>query len=237
MLNYLDLILLIILARGAWRGYRLGLVNLLAGWLSYLVAGLVAATYSRPLAEIVNQTWHLTGRWGGGLASHLPLPGTILNQPLSTPAIRQTERFLSGLPLPGPVQQNLVGALDRASAGTVGQALAGQIAFLGLEVLILVTLFYGSFFFLRHIARRFSPGTTRGTMGMADRGLGLLLGALGSAFGLALAIGLMRSLLAIPAMTGTPVFLPLARQLNGSGIAAVLGNFYGWLVALLHTLF
>ncbi|AKX92951.1 hypothetical protein MTHERMOG20_12600 [Moorella thermoacetica] len=235
MLNYLDLILLIILARGAWRGYRLGLVNLLAGWISYLVAGLVSAIYSRPLAEIVNQTWHLTGRWGGELASRLPLPGAVLNQPLSTPAIRQTESFLSGLPLPGPVQQNLLGALDRASGGTVGQVLAGQIAFLGLELLILVVLFYGSFFLLRHIARRFSPGT-RGTVEMADRGLGLLLGVLGPAFGLALAIGILRSLFTIPSMTAAPVFLPLVRQLHSSGVAAILGDFYDWLATLLHTL-
>lgn len=237
MLNYLDLILLLILARGAWQGYRRGLVNLLTGWLSYLVAGLIALLYARPLAEILNQAWHLTDRWSRGLAAHLPLPAPVLEQPVSNLAVRQAESFLKNLPVPGPVQQNLLGALDRAAGGTIGQALAGQLVFLGLELLLLVVVFYTSLFLLRRLTRRFSPGLHSNTaLGVADRGLGLALGLLGPIFWLALIIGTLRPLFAIPAMTSAPGFLPLARQLYNSGVAGVLGDFYDWLAGLLHTL-
>ncbi|QGP92115.1 Colicin V production protein [Neomoorella glycerini] len=236
MLNYLDLLLLLLLALGAWRGYRLGFVNLVAGWISYLVAGLAAALYARPLAAALDQAWHLTSRWGNGLAPLLPLPRPVLSQPLGTAATRQLEILLNGTPLPGMIKQSLLEGLEKVSGGTVGQVLAGQLVFLGLELITLVVLFYGSLFLLRRLARWGTMGINMAPAGLVNRGLGLALGLLGQVFWLALLVGMLRSLLALPAMTAAPGFVPLARQLYNSGMAFQLGNFYDWLAGLLHTL-
>ncbi|WP_406677505.1 CvpA family protein [Neomoorella carbonis] len=236
MLNYLDLLLFLLLALGAWRGYRLGFVNLIAGWLSYLVAGLAAALYARPLAEALDQAWHLTDRWGNWLAPLLPLPRPVLSQPLGKAAAGQLEILLNATPLPGMIKQSLLDGLEKVSGGTVGQALAGQMVFLGLELITLVALFYGSLFLLRRLARWGTMGINMASTGLLNRGLGLALGLLGQVFCLALLVGLLRSFLALPAITAAPGFLPLARQLYNSGMARQLGNFYDWLAGLLHTL-
>jgi len=236
LLNYLDLLLLIILAWGAWRGYRLGFVNLVTGWVSYLVAGLVALIYARPLVDVVDQAWHLSRRWGEGLIPLIPLPGPVLSQPQGTEAARQLEVLLNGMPLPGLLKQSLLEVPGKIPIGTLGQALAGQIVFLGLELIALVILFYGCLFLLRRLVRWSTHGIHMSPLGLLSRVLGLTLSLLGQAFWLALLVGLLRSLLALPAMTVLPGFLPLARQLFNSGIAIQLGNFYDWLAGLLHTL-
>lgn len=236
MLNYLDLLLFLLLALGAWRGYRLGFVNLIAGWISYLVAGLAAALYARPLAEAVDQAWHLTGRWGNWLAPLLPLPRPVLSQPLGKAAAGQLEILLNGTPLPGMLKQSLLEGLEKAPGGTVGQVLAGQLVFLLLELVTLVVLFYGSLFLLRRLARWSTMGINMTSTGLLNRGLGLALGLLGQVFWLALLVGMLRYLVALPAMTAAPGFLPLARQFYNSGMALQLSNFYDWLAGLLHTL-
>jgi uncharacterized membrane protein required for colicin V production len=237
LLNYLDLLLLLLLALGAWRGYRLGFVNLAAGWLSYLVAGLVAALYARPLAAALDQAWHLTSRWGSSLAPLLPLPRPVLSQPLDLAAIGQVKILLNGLPLPGMIKQDLLEGLVKAPGYTVGRALAGQLVFLALEIITLVVLFYASLFLLRRLARWGTTGINVTPAGLLNRVMGLALGVLGQMFWLALVVGSLRSLLALPAMTTAPGFVPLARQFYNSGIVSRLGNFYDWLVGLLHTLF
>lgn len=236
MLNYLDLFLVLMLAWGAWRGYRLGFVNLVTGWISYLVAALLAALYTRPLAEALDQAWHLSSRWSGWLAPILPLPAPVLSQPAGGEAARQMEVFLGQLPLPGIIRQNLLEWVLKSPANTLGQALAGQLAFLALELITLVVLFYGSLLLLRQLARWSARGLRASPLGLVSRWLGLALGLLGQAFWLSILVGLTRSLLATPAITGVPGFLPLARQLYGSGVALRLGNFYDWLAELLHTL-
>ncbi len=236
MLNYLDLFLLIILAWGAWRGYRMGFVNLVTGWVSYLVAGLAALIYARPLVDIIDQAWHLSRRWGEGLIPFIPLPGPVLSQPADAGAARQLEVLLGGMPLPGPIKQSLLAAAGKINSLSLGQALAGQIVFLGLELIVMVTIFLGCLFLLRRLARWSTRGIHMSPLGLFSRVLGLTLSLLGQAFWLALLVGLLRSLLALPATTVLPGFLPLARQLFNSGVAMQLGNFYDWLAGLLHTL-
>ncbi|WP_258360659.1 CvpA family protein [Moorella sulfitireducens] len=236
MLNYLDLLLLLLLAVGAWRGYRQGFVNLIAGWLSYLVAGLVAALYARPLAEAADQAWHITATWGNWLAPVLPLPRALLNQPLDKVAAGQVEVFFNTTPLPGMIKNSFLAGLDRASGGTVGQALAGQLVFLILVFLTLVVLFYGSLFLLRRLARWGTAGINIAPAGPLNRFLGLALGLLGQGFWLSVLVGILRSLLTMPAMTAAPGFVPLARQFYSSGVAGWLGDSFDCLAGLLHIL-
>jgi len=235
-MNYLDLILVLVLAWGAWRGYQRGFVSLLAGWISYLVGGLVAVLYARPLAEALDQAFRLRVGWGSWLESHLPLPQPVLSQPINMTAVHQVETLLNSIPLPGMVKQSLLGNLDKYSGTTVGQALAGQLIFFALELAAVVFLFYGSLFVLHRLTRWGAAGRNLSPFGLLSRGLGLALGLLGQVFWLAILVGVMRSLLPLPAITAAPGFLTLARQLYSSGVAALLGDFYDWMLCLLHTL-
>lgn len=234
-MNYLDIFFVLALAWGAWRGYQRGFVNLLAGWISYLIGGLLAVVYARPLAEAVERAFQLKVNWGFWLQSYLPLPRQVLSQPVSMPAIQQVEELLSGMPVPSMVKQSLLGNLGQYSGTTVGQALAGQLIFLALIIIAVVVLFYGSIFALRCLAR-WGVGRSFLPLGLLSRGLGLALGFLGQLFWLAILVGIMRSLFTLPAITSTPGFLSLARQLYSSGVAVLLGDFYDWMLGLLHTL-
>ncbi|MDK2820610.1 MAG: hypothetical protein PWP31_575 [Clostridia bacterium] len=237
LINYPDLILTLLLLWGCWRGYRLGVLNLLAGWISYLVGGLLTALYVRPLTEFIDQTGNVTEQIGRWLAPHLPLPETILKQPLNISTTRQLEAFFNNIPLPIPIKLKLLGSLMEINGGTVGQILAKQIVFLILELIILIVIFYGSIYILRRIAYWLTMGIDHTPLGLVGRLLGLFLGFIGQVFFLSIVFGLLRSLLALPTMTTVPGVLPLARQFYGSKIGFFLCDIYDWLFGLLHKIF
>lgn len=235
-MNYLDILLLLVLAWGAWQGYQRGFVNLLAGWTSYLLGGLLAVLYTRPLAEALDQAFQLRINWGNWLAQHLPLPGQVLSQPLSMATVQQVEALLEALPVPGLVKQGLLTNLDKYAGTTLGQALGGELVFLGLELAAVLFLFYGSIFVLRRLVHWGTAGGSLAPMASFSRVLGLTLGFLGQLFWLSLLVGITRSLLALPAITTAPGFLNLSRQLYGSEVAMLMGDFFDWLLGLVQAL-
>ncbi|NLW06464.1 MAG: CvpA family protein [Clostridia bacterium] len=235
-MNYLDVFLLLVLAWGAWRGYQRGFINLLAGWTSYLVGALVAVLYTRPLAEALDQAFQLRVVWGSWLQARLPLPEQVLGQPLSMVTVQQVETLLEALPVPGLLRQSLLTNLDRYAGTTLGQALAGELVFLLLELVAVLFLFYGSIFILRYLVRWGTAGRSLAPMAIFSRVLGFALGLLGQLFWLSLLVGITRSLLALPAITTAPGFFNLSRQLYSSEVAALLGDFYDWMLGLVQAL-
>lgn len=235
MLNYVDLLLLLLLAAGAWQGYRSGFVNLIAGWISYLVAALAGLLYARPLADVLDRAWNLTERWGQNIAPLLPLPRPVLGQPWGKEALNQVGILINSLPIPATIKQSILEGAARASGSTLGEVLAARIAFLGLELLTLAGIFGGTLFFLRRLARwGMKGGIIPG--GVFNHGLGLLMGLLGRAFWLAVLVGLARSFFSLPLTTTIPALVPVARQFYNSEVARNLNHFYDWLFVLWHTL-
>ncbi|WP_338833767.1 hypothetical protein MHLNE_01350 [Moorella humiferrea] len=235
MLNYVDLLLLLLLAAGACQGYRYGFVNLIAGWISYLVAALAGVLYARPLAEVLDRAWNLTDRWGQNIAPLLPLPRPVLGQPWGKEALNQLGILLNSLPLPETVKQSILEGAAGASGNILGQVLAARIAFLGLELLTLAGIFGGTLFFLRRLARwGMKGGIVPG--GFFNRGLGLFMGLLGRAFWLAVAVGAARFIFSLPFATAVPALVPVARQFYNSEVARHLNQFYDWLLVLWYTL-
>ncbi len=235
-MNFLDLILVLVLIWGAGLGYRRGAASLLAGWIAYLVGGLLAISYAWPLAEAAEQIFQIRVGWGCWLEPYLPFPRQMLDQPISIQAVQQTETLLNGLPMQGLIRQSLLNNLGKYSGATIGQALAGEIVFLFIKLLAVVFLFYGSIFVLRYLTRRGFGISNFLFLRLINRGLGLALGFLGMFFWLAVLVGMMRSFLILPVVAATPGFLPLARQLYSSETANFLVDFYNWMLSLLHIL-
>jgi len=234
-MNYLDLGLIALLAWGAWRGFRHGFARLLAGWISYLVGGLVAVLYTRPLAEAIDQATHLSIRWASWLAGFLPFSPIIKDQPLSRTDVSQVETLLNNVSLPETVKQGVLNNLHKFSDITIDQALAGQLIFLALELICAVMLFYSTVFILHRLTGWIAGGGTFTHIGLVNRMLGLVLGLAGQAVFLAVAVGLLRNLIALPAMTSAPGLLSFGRQLYSSEIAVLLWELYDWLVAVFRT--
>lgn len=236
-MNYLDILLLFFMVWGAWKGYRAGFISLITGWISYLVGGLVAASYSRPLAENVDQTWHLSFKWASHVAVRLPLPKEVLNQPVSIPAVRQAEAVIADIPLPEIIKQSLIGSLDKYPGVTIGHALAAQIVFLCIVITAGVVLFFAAIILLRRLAQWVTVSNRLPFLGFINRMMGMALGFTSQVFWMSLLVGIGRNLLTLPAVTQAPGMLPLARQLYASPVAGHLGTVYDWMAAMLYTLF
>lgn len=238
MMNYLDLLLLGVLAWGAWQGYRRGLINLAAGILGYVVGILVALNWAEPLASLVDQQWRFSARGGAWLASHLPLPRLVLDQQLSVPAIKQVDTLLTGWPLPYSLKASLLTSLAQFKGQdlTLGEALGGLLVFWLLKMLAALLLFYLSLWLLRRLGVWLSRGWGFTPFGLPNRLLGLALGLGSQALYLSLFLGVVELGLKKGLALNFPFLELAARQLAASQLAPPLLDLFFWLEGLITRL-
>ncbi|HBT46478.1 MAG TPA: hypothetical protein DEA73_01150 [Peptococcaceae bacterium] len=238
-MNYLDWFLLLMLAWGAWQGYRRGVVNLAAGLLGYVVGILVALNSAGPLAALVDGRWHLAERGGRWLAAYLPFPRWVLGQDFSVQAVRQMDSLVEGWPVPAAWKAGLVNSMiGYGEPGmTLGEVLAGQLVFGAMKLLALILLFYATLWLVRRSGYLLSRGLAFTPFGLPSRLLGSALGLACQAVYLSLFMGILEWGLERGWLYRLPLGTPLARQLYGSQVApSLLGMFY-WLEGLVHNLF
>ncbi|MBE3580250.1 MAG: CvpA family protein [Thermoanaerobacteraceae bacterium] len=238
-MNYLDWILLLILAWGAWHGYRQGLINLAAGLMGYVVGFLVALNLAGPLATLVDRQWQLAERGGKWLAAYLPLPRLVLQQDFSVQSVQQMDSLVGGWPLPAAWKAGLLNSmLQSGERGmTLGEVLAGQLVLGAVKLLALILLFYASLWLVRRSGYILSRGIAFTPFGWPSRLLGSALGLSTHALYLSLFLGAVEWGLQRGFLDRLPLGVPLTRQLYGSQLAPpLLGMFY-WLEGLVHNLF
>lgn len=238
MMNYLDLLFLGVLAWGAWRGYRRGLITLAAGILGYIVGVLVALNWAEPLASLLDRQWEVSARGGAWLASYLPLPRFALDQQLSVPAIKQVDTWLAGWPLPYSLKASLLTSLARSGGKdlTLGEALGGLLVFWLLKMLAVLLLFYLSVWFLRRLGVWLSRGWGFTPLGLPNRLLGLALGLGSQALYLSLFLGVVDLGLKKGLILSFPLLELVARQLATSQLAPSFLDLFFWLEGLITRL-
>ncbi|WP_169302579.1 CvpA family protein [Ammonifex degensii] len=70
-MNWLDLVLLLLIGAGAWKGWRQGLILSLLYMAAVFVGFVVASRYASRLADILDRNWHLTAWLAREILQHL----------------------------------------------------------------------------------------------------------------------------------------------------------------------
>lgn len=236
-MNYVDLFLLLALSWAGFQGYRRGFVNLVAGFVGYLVGGLISLNLADPLLRWIDGSWGISSKVASRLLSYLPLPRSILDQQLSAPVIKQMDVWLSSWPLPLSLKAGLWEAIQEngRSSVTLGEALASQLALGLLKVLAVVVLFYISLWILKRLAFGLvRSGWGHASWGFSYRLLGLALGLASQAIYLSLALGILELGIEKGWFLRFPFLLPVARELAASRLTPPLLDLFSWLRGLVN---
>jgi uncharacterized membrane protein required for colicin V production len=165
-MNFLDWLIVLILAAGAWKGYRRGAVAILSGIFGILLGLAAALTYSRPLALWAEEHFQVTSSLAEWISGKLPL---------SEPAAGGQP----GLPipqwlLPGTWQDKLK-ETDPALWGQTLAEGAADVLTKGIAFLLLVLLALVLF----KLGGRLITSIVSGTfLGSLNRAAGLMTGVL-----------------------------------------------------------
>ncbi|HUW63691.1 MAG TPA: CvpA family protein [Spirochaetia bacterium] len=119
-MHWVDLVILIIVALSAWKGYRAGLLTSLAGLFAWVLGFLGASHYYYPLSIYLTEKWNLVHVIQNFLDQHLPF--------VSSPAVRTVSMTVAAPALPLP--SSLVMATG------VVQAIAFLVILLAVEMVI-----------------------------------------------------------------------------------------------------
>lgn len=202
--NWLDIVVLVYVALGAWTGLRMGLALTIASLASYAVALWIAARWSDPVLAWASGRWHLApslARWLHGLVQ--PAGATLT-------ALYRTQM--------GPAASASAANFTNAAANLILHYAAFAVLFLAAHAVI--------WLFVRTVAAR---APRRGPAGLANRVLGLCAGAAEHALIAAVVLGFVVSLGAIAALA--PVSHALA---DSRFTPYLLGAFRAWEPAAAH---
>lgn len=138
-------------------GWSTGIVRFLTGFLSFIVAVVVAGRYSQTALEWLNQTWNIQGQMEGWLTRRLNLPSEAGQVPSSPISFETALSWLKAVPLPEMYKQPLAMQLSEWSASTSGktaaQFLIGQIASGLLNAIVFALLVILLSMFLGYLGR------------------------------------------------------------------------------------
>ncbi len=230
--NWADLVALMVLGWGAFRGFQQGFLRTFLLAAGYLGAAALAARYSFPVVERLDQKAGLVTSLRELLERYLPLPASLQVQGITPAQFTDPTPWLNRLPLP-PAFMEWVGRY----AASAGHLLPGGITGARTVYHLLATWVLGSLaFLLMFWAGRVMVNLLVGVLGRAvrltplgalDRGAGLLAGLLYSGAILAVAFGLLAPLAAVGGAG------PITGSLQGSRAAAYFGQLFLWLTTAL----
>ena len=180
-MNLVDVVLVLIIGLGAWRGYRLGLINVLGGYLGYFLSIYLAFTYNASVTQWLNKHFALAIHLDRWLQHNLPAfreTGAVLGN-----LVRGSVGGFLGKGLPGdsvPAAQAVPAAATEPSMAVfLVQVFAFLLILMGVTVVL--HLFTGGI-------TRFISRTLLGTV---NRFGGLALGLAGTAAIVGILIGLL----------------------------------------------
>lgn len=213
-------------------GWGTGIIRFLTGFLSFIVAVLVAGRYSYLVIDWLNQTWDLQGWMEGVLTRRLNLPSEASQVPVNPVPFETALGWLKAVPLPEmykqPLAQQLTEWSASASGKTAAQFLIEQIAAGLLNAIVFALLVMLISLFLGYLGRFISDQVQEiPLIGTADRLLG--------ASALVLQTALILSFITVFAVPALSVYgaTELGQAFNEAKTTPYLVQFFEWIRGLL----
>lgn len=215
-------------------GYSTGIVRFLTGFLSFIIAVIVAGRYSHVVMDWVNETWGVQMWLEGVLTRRLNIPSEAAQVPVSPIPFETVMAWLRAVPIPQMYKQPLAQQVSEwsASAGnqTVADFMIEQIAQGLMSAIIFVLLVMLISFFLSLLGRFISDQVQEiPLIGTVDR----LLGATALFLQTALVLSFITVFL-VPmiSLTGSN---ELGTAFNDAKTTPYLVHFFEWIRGLLFS--
>lgn len=222
-MNYVDLVLIIILALGAFKGYRRGFIYTLGGLFGWIVSLVIAMMYSSNLKIFFDEKLMLSNKLGEWLGEHLPLPDFAQSAGSSVSEVQQS---INNMPLPGFMKESLTEQVIILNATGDGSASLAQVVGYGLADIIVkgiafLILFFIVSFIIKLLIMLFSRGVNATVFGGVNRLGGLIMGTVINACIMAVVVGVLYPLLTV----GMPAN-PVGQEIETSFLTPILLNIF-----------
>lgn len=195
-LTPLDYVLIGVVVAALLVGWARGLVEVLTGFLVFIVSSFVAGRYSGAVLDMLNRMWSVQDKFSAVLERRLNLPPEAHKVPMSLIPMEKAADWLRAVPIPQAFRQTLAQRLvdwsHAAGSQTAADFITGQLAagILGAAVfLVMVVLIsWGLALLAKLVSDQIKEIPVVGT---ANRLLGSLLIGFEAAVIIALIVGLV----------------------------------------------
>jgi len=208
-LSWLDYVLLILIALGAYRGFRSGFVRAFLGLVALVVAFPLAGILTPSVSDFLQRQWAVAERMAAFLSEHIALPASLGSMELTDPvSVTQLIETLSAQHLPEPYLDTLGSVFGDLTSAAIsyGAQTVGDFVFCAMALILLNTLvFLVLFSIIRGIINLIAAGSTRrmglGFIGFSNRMAGLVFGVATVTAGIAVFLGLVAPFLGLSSLT------------------------------------
>jgi uncharacterized membrane protein required for colicin V production len=230
--NWLDVVLVLVVLYGIYRGFRAGFIRMILGLAGVALGFWGAATWSPALVAYSENKFRWVTSFSLVTRKYISIPLEVATKPLKDLNPAELVRTVLSLPIPDELKattaryiSNLSMSMGASGASTVGEYLYRALASLCLHAAAFIFLF----FLVRGIAALMSEVLTRTLAGgmagsFINRALGASAGLLQTTIVLVALFGLLAPILNMSAFS-------LGKTLAESRIVPVLSRTFMWAVA------
>ncbi len=221
-MNIVDLLLIVIIGFGAFKGFRQGLIYSLGGLFGWVISLVFAGMYSKNLKTFLDNNYQFTYKLGEWFKDHMALPNLPLDSGASVSEIQQA---VNNLTLPQFLKNNLTEEVIMLNATGNGPESLGQVLGCGLAGILVkgiafLILFFLISIFIKIILKIISKGLNATFLGGFNRLGGLITGTGINSCILSIVIGVLYPLLT------AGVNNPISREIQTSFLIPVLLNIF-----------
>lgn len=227
-LTPLDFFMVALLLGALLYGWVKGFVEVLTGFLVFIVSAFVAGHYSGAVLALLNRMWNLQVKLAAVLERRINLPAEANRVPASAIPWEKAVEWLESLPLPAAYRETLAHRLAEWSAGagsqTAAEFILNQLAAGILGAVVFVIMISVVAWVLAVLAKLVSDQIKEiPLVGTANRILGSLVTGMEAALFLALLVGLLGPMLSVYGGAS------LGGMIQSAELSPYLLSLYHWL--------
>lgn len=221
-MNIVDIVIILLIALGAYRGYKRGLLNALGGLFGWVISLIVAFTFNSNFKAFLDKQFNLTPSVGSWMGDKFPLPAGF-EETNSSP--QEIQQVVEALPMPAFMQDIMVENIAVMGEQEGAPENLSHIFGYGIAEMLIAGLAFLLLFFLVSLIIKF-------ILGFLTKGLSLTpLGGLNRLGGLVIGGAVYSLILAIIAGVIYPYLMTtdtaLSSQIKASGAVNFLINIFG----------
>ncbi|MEW6624420.1 MAG: CvpA family protein [Bacillota bacterium] len=179
-MNSFDFLIIGLLAVGAYKGYKRGLIKSLGGLLGWVVSLVIALSYNQSFANYLDKQFNLVGIIGEGIIKVMPLPSFSFEREKASLSLVAAGIEEMGLPgfLKGNLLENVeqIMAAESFAGANISELIAFGLAGMILKGLAFLVLFIAAGLIVKVVVNFLSGLLGLTLLGPVNRLAGLLLG-------------------------------------------------------------
>ncbi len=202
--HWFDLVLLLIILRGGYRGFQLGFARAFLGLAGLLVAFPVAGLLTPTVADFLDRQWQAAERVASFLSERITLPAGLAAVDLRSVSVTELLERLQDMKLPpayvdalAELFDKLVIAATAQGAETVGEFLFVAMGAILVNTFVFIILFSAIRGLFDFAARGLSRRVGLGVIGFMNRTAGFAFSAITTTLGIMIVLGLISPLLSL----------------------------------------